>query len=228
MKNESRNQGNVSGNLKRHYNLVRSLKAVLDLEHTKIAVSTLLLSVVVLVTLANNNLMSKVNPVLVVAQNEMPGGRGIASVGASASLADSFISENPRMLAELAKHNLGPNASIGQNPTNLDKLAFGYLEGKYAVRLQHGTISEIEISESSLDEAKHIESLSAFIENQRALLPDFRRSVKADDEQSGSATVQVYELMNEKSAPIAKVQFRTDGAGRLIAMRVVPLRIAAK
>jgi hypothetical protein len=228
MNTESKKQGSASQKMGRRDHLVRRLKSLLDLEHTKVAVSTSLLSVVVLVTLANNNLMSKVTPVLVVAQNEMPGGRGIASVGASASLADSFISENPKMLAELAKHNLGPKASIGQNPTSLDKLAFGYLEGKYAVRLQHGTISEIEISESSLDEAKHIESLSAFIENQRALLPDFRRSVKAGDEQAGSETLQVYELMNEKSAPIAKVQFRTDDAGRFIAMRVVPLQIAAK
>ena len=42
---------------------LRNLKVRLDLEHAKVAVSTSLLSIVVLVTLANNNLMTSIAPV---------------------------------------------------------------------------------------------------------------------------------------------------------------------
>lgn len=200
---------------------LRGLKVRWDLEHAKIAVSTSLLSIVILVTLANNNLMTSINPV----GEEVPtsyGGRSIASVPGGSQIAAPVVNDT-KLVKELARRALSPSASLGQKPSALERLAFGFFEGRYAVRLHAGQIREIEYSaENNPFEAKRIDNLVGFIENQRDLLPEFSRPIKVGEVSEGNDTVKTFELVNEVSIPVAKVEFRIDGDSRLLGVRVSP------
>lgn len=206
---------------------LRGLKVRFDLEHAKIAVSTSLLSIVILVTLANNNLMTSISAEGV--QPQASGGaRGIASVPSSSASADTAVSENPQLVKALASRDLGPNAKVGHKPSGLERLAFGYLEGKYAVRLHHGKLAEIEISDQTGQDAKAIDNTQAFLDSQRELLPDYERSIKVEAARENGENIETFQLVNQVSMPVAKVQFRLDGGGHLLSMRVLHMQVAAK
>ena len=198
---------------------MKHLKVRFDLEHAKIALSTSLLSVVVLVTLANRNMMSNTEPVEVVKMN-----RGIASVPTGTSDAEDVL------VRQLAKKELSIQA-LGRQPSSIESLAFGQLEGKYAVRLQHGKLSELEFSDvTSLgDRPKHIDDRGAFLDSHRDILPvTYDKSIRVDALSSANQTTEVYQLLNEVSRPVASVEFHLDAAGRMLSMRVDELKIASK
>lgn len=200
---------------------LRQLKVRLDLEHAKVALSTSLLSIVILVTLANNNLMKSVDE----DKAAQGGGRAIASVGASTV---EETEGNKQLIQNLAQRDLSAAAKVGKKPSAIEKLAFEVLEGKYAVRLDDGKISEIEFSNSS-ELPKPVATLMAFLESHRDLLPaDFAKRVKVDRTEEGSQTTEIYQLVNQYSMPVAKVLLRMDAAGRVLAMRVSPMQVAAK
>jgi hypothetical protein len=203
---------------------LKHLKVRLDLEQAKLAISTSLLSIVLLVTLANNNIMTRIP-----APEEAPvATRGIASLSSLGQSEDT----NHELVAELAQRELSESASVGRRPSSLDKLRFGTLEGKYAVRLHaDGKLHEIEFSDSagSGDRPKHIADFAQFLESNREILPvEFDKSVRISSETEAGGSTETYQLVSRVSMPLAKVQFRTDAAGRLLAMRVAPLQIAAK
>ncbi len=206
---------------------LKGLKVRFDLEHTKVALSTSLLSIVILVTLANNNLMSsavetKAEPAQVA--------RGIASVpGESVTFASTSPGiENPQLLKELAKRDLGPDAAVGRKPSALEKLAFEVLEGKYAVRVRDGLLDEIELVEGAITDAKEIQSVQSFINGQRDLLPRYDRLVQVGSERSGSDQIQTFQLVNEVSIPVAQVEVRLAESGRLVGLRVAQLQTSVK
>jgi hypothetical protein len=203
---------------------LKHLKVRLDLEQAKLAISTSLLSIVLLVTLANNNIMTRIP-----APEEAPVvTRGIASMASVSEPAET----SHELVAELSQRELSDSASIGRRPSSLEKLRFGTLEGKYAVRLQaDGKLHEIEFSDatSSGDRPKHIEDFAQFLESNREILPvEYDKSVKISSETEVGGSTETYQLVSRVSMPLAKVQFRTDSAGRLLAMRIAPLQIAAK
>lgn len=200
---------------------LRHLKVRFDLEHAKIAVSTSLLSIVILVTLANNNLMTSISPSAEEAVPTSYGGRSIASVPGGSQVAAPAAASDAKLVKELASRVLSPAASLGQKPSALERLAFGFFEGKYAVRLHAGKIREVEFaSENNPADAKRIENLVSFIESQRDLFPEHARSVKVGDNHEGSDHVKTFELVNEVSVPVAKVEFRVDDENRLLGLRV--------
>gem|GEM_PF-2929678 len=197
---------------------LKSLKVRFDLEHAKIALSTSLLSVVILVTLANRNIMTSAAPV------EVKQTRGIASVSTGTSeVEDSLV-------RTLAKHDLDSQA-MGRKPSSIEELAFGQLEGKYAVRMANGKLAELEFSDvtSQGDRPKHIDDRGSFIDSHRDLLPvSFDKSIKIDSVAQGETTVETYQLINEVSRPVANVEFKLDAAGRMLSMRVAQLTVASK
>lgn len=196
---------------------MKSLKMRFDLEHAKIALSTSLLSVVILVTLANRNLMT----------NEQPrevGSRGIASVPTGTSEAEDSL------VKSLAKHELASTA-LGRQPSSVEALAFGQLEGKYAVRLANGKLSELEFSDATAqgDRPKQIDDRGAFLDSHRDVLPvAYDKSIKVDSQMQGDNVVETYQLINPVSRPVANVEFKLDSSGRLLAMRVAQLNVAVK
>jgi hypothetical protein len=197
---------------------LKNLKVRFDLEHAKIALSTSLLSIVILVTLANRNLMNNATP------TEMKPTRGIASVSTGTSdVEDSLV-------RTLAKHDLD-SQSIGRQPSSIESLAFGQLEGKYAVRMADGKLAELEFSDvtSQGDRPKHIDDRAGFLDSHRDLLPvAFDKPIKIESQVRGETTVETYQLINEVSRPVANVEFKLDAAGRMLSMRVAQLTIASK
>ncbi len=197
---------------------LKSLKVRFDLEHAKIALSTSLLSVVVLVTLANRNLMN--NPV----PEEVKQTRGIASVSTGTSESEDSL------VRTLAKHDLDSQA-MGRKPSSIEELAFGQLEGKYAVRLANGKLAELEFSDvtSQGDRPKHIDDRGNFLDSHRDLMPvSFDKSIKIDSVAQGDATLETYQLIDGVSRPVANVEFKLDAAGRMLSMRVAQLTVASK
>jgi hypothetical protein len=201
---------------------MKSLKARFDLEHAKIALSTSLLSVVVLVTLANKNLMSgdSAEPVRV--------SRAIASVPTGTSDAEDSL------VRALAKKELGSHA-IGRRPSSLEALRFGTLEGKYAIRLSdEGKLAELEFTSNSesgdlseTDRPKHIQNRAEFISQNHELMPvAFDKAVWIEVEPSGDSTTEIYQLVNEVSRPVGTVEFKLDKAGRMLSMKVATLKMA--
>lgn len=199
---------------------MKSLKTRFDLEHAKIALSTSLLSVVVLVTLANKNLMSSSD------QADQPrAGRGIASVPTGTTDAEDSL------VKVLSKKELGAH-SLGRRPSSLDSLVFGTLEGKYAIRLDHGKLQELEFSatvgaDSESDRPKHIQNRAEFINQNHELMPvAFDKAVWIDRAQSGETTTEIYQLVNDVSRPVATVEFKLDQAGRMLSMKVAANQMA--
>lgn len=200
----------------------KNLKVRFDLEHGKLLVSTSLLSIVLLVTLANNSLLGGG-----ISQQkvEYRPSRGIASIPTGTSDAEDSL------VARLASKELSEEASVGRRPSALEKLTLGFLEGKYAVQLQNGKLSQLHFTEASAagDLPKRVENLNAFLESNRDLLPvAFSKSVKVESAQQGENKSETFQLVNQLSMPVAKVQFLMDSAGRLLSMRVAEAEFVSK
>lgn len=207
-----------------------NLKVRFDLEHARVAVPASLLSIVLLMTLANNSIMKQ--PELksqeLASIESVQQGRAIASVSTGTSQAED------RLVKRLSESALSETALVGRRPSSLDNLTLGLLEGKYAVRLHEGKVREIEFAAANLgnqgvDRPKHISDREAFLQSHAEILPyEFEKSVKVEVTQEGTTTAETYHLVNGLSMPVAKVQFRLDAAGRLLSMRVSQVQLAAK
>lgn len=208
---------------------LKGMKVRFDLEQAKVAVSASLLSIVVLVTLANNNLMASSDDESPALQSMTQSSRGIASVGHETAMP---VQDSSKVIEELSKRELSSAASLGRAPSLVEKLAFETLEGRYAVRLENGKIKEIEFSDrhsgSGTEQAKKIQNLAGFLESQKALLPSFDRSMKLGTEEGVEEKVETFQLVNGVSMPVAKVQFHMGSDGQLLAMHVVPSQLNSK
>lgn len=205
---------------------LKSMKVRLDLEQAKIAIPASLLSIVVVMTLANSKLLN--NPDVVQSREIASEGtiftpsRGIASV-------PSGTSENEDQLIEtMSNKTLGEIASVGRSPSALEKLSYETLEGKYAIRMDETQkISEIEIDEKQIDSPVHFDS--KFIETNRAWMPvNFDKSIRVQNTSGDSGTHQTFHLVNKLSMPVAKVDVSLDTAGRLLALKVIPTTADSK
>lgn len=205
-------QAGVTGKLR------EALAKRLDVEQAKIAVSTSLISIVVLATFANNSIWttetrgSANSSSIAMRSNE---DRGIASVSAT-GLADS----ERAVTRELARRELDSRSTLGRRPSSLDELALGFLEGKYSMRLERGKIQSLEFASggATSDEPKYVDRVR-FLEQMRELLPvRFDRLAKG---QGDEPRMETYELLSKDSDRAqANVEFRMDEMGRLLSMKV--------
>lgn len=210
----------------------KDLKVRLDIEQAKVLVTTSLISVLFLVTLANNSLLSAPVAESVGGQGMIAtySGRGPASERNPAAVPTGTSEWEDEMVARMAKLELHEVDRVGRRPSSLDRLTFEFLEGKYAVRLENGKIRELEFSDPSHtgDRPKYVTDRARFIEENRDLLPvQFAKSVRLDATKAGSEVVESYNLLNQADVPVAKVQFHLDSAGRLLAMKIIRSRVAA-
>ena len=214
-----------------------NLRTRFEMQNAKLAVSTTLLSIVVIVTVANHSLLGRQSQghesrdmaSLITPENANSmittsegGNRAIASIPTGTSEAEDSIVE------KLAKKELSARSSFGHEPTELQKLTIGFLEGHYAVQLTNGKLRELQFSDTLLSDAsdsgpipKHVENLAAFIESNRNLLPvNFSKTIKLSERNEGDQVMQTFELVNQMSMPVARVEFVTDTSGGLLAMAV--------
>ncbi len=197
-----------------HFSVERleNLKRRLDVQNGKIAIGTTLLSIVVLVTLANNSLLTHRNDT-----SEHNGGRSIASIPTGTSDAEDSLVE------KLSKQGISKSA-LGHKPSEMERFSIGYLEGNYAIQLHDGKLRELQFSQAAGERTpKHIDDLSAFLESNRNLLPvKFDKMVQVGTRSDNDGVAKTYELVNQLSMPVAKVEFLTNDKGDLLAMQVEP------
>ncbi|MES2964211.1 MAG: hypothetical protein V4760_10000 [Bdellovibrionota bacterium] len=193
---------------------VKHLKVRFDLERAKVGLSASILSIVIVVTLANSKLLRSEDV------DQPVQSRGIASVPTGTSDAEDSL------VHQLASKDLGQNASVGQRPSAIEKLAFGFLEGHYAIRLTNGKLAELE---KSGDQGKQIDDIERFLEANRDVLPvSFDKSVRVGHDAKGDIVTESWQLLNSVSRPMANVTVKMDASGRLLGLRVSMMQLASK
>ncbi len=203
------------------------LKMRLDFEQAKVLVTTSLISVLFLVTLANHSLMSA--PAVVAEGEASAPPRGPASDRAPAAVPTGTSSWEDEMVARMAKLDVDGGEKVGRRPSSLERLTFEFLEGKYAVRLENGKLNELEFSGASRagDHPKHVNDRIRFLEDNRDLLSvRFAKSVRTISARQGDQTVERYNLLDKTDVPVAKVEFHLDSEGRLLSMKIFRSRVA--
>ncbi len=147
--------------------------------------------------------------------------RGIASV---APMVDNEISNwDKSVLKRMAQQTERKMASISSKATELDQLRFGLLEGKYALKLEDGKISEILFQDSagSTSRPKYIDSKDEFLNQYRGLIKsDFSTASRVGEKIDNGNIVESYQLIGPKSSPVAVAKFTSDQYGRLISFRI--------
>lgn len=202
---------------------LQKLKVRLDLEQAKVAIPASIMSILIVVTLANSKLLSgepAVESATLASEGTVIQSRGIASVPTGTS------DDEDRLVKEMASRSLSEAAAIGRKPSALEQFAFEQLEGKYAVRVNDGKLSELQLSPGSADP---IQFDTSFIEKNRSLLPvAYDKSVRVGTERSDTEVKETYHLVNQLSMPMAEIQVRLSETHHLLGMRVIPTNVAGR
>lgn len=190
---------------------LKAMKVRLDLEQAKVAIPTSLLSIVIVVTLANSKLLqgpdTESRELASSGQN-----RGIASVPTGTS------EHEDQLVKSLAAKALSDIAAVGKEPSALDRLTFETLEGKYAVHMDRAQkIESLQISPTRADQPV---AFGGFIEKNRQWMPAFDKSIRVAQEKSEGGTHEVYQLVNKYSMPVAEVSVDLDKNGGMVGLTI--------
>jgi hypothetical protein len=190
----------------------------LQADHFRAALATGLVSLLFLVTLANNSLLSVPD-----VQSANLSSREPSSVRDVASVPTGTSDWEDQMVSRLSKLSISKDVQLGHRPSALDRLTLEFLEGKYSVRLENGKIRELSFSDSAQtgDRPKYVMDRTAFLDQNRDLLPViFQGAVKAGVFQNSEELIESYDLVDKSRSTVAKVEFRMDKSGRLLSMKI--------
>ena len=151
-----------------------------------------------------------------VAENEKAGSRSIASINPIFKV--SWEKKAFEVLKSSKERDL---ANIGKQPSAFDKLAFGILEGKYAIRLEEGKIAEIKFAAENNNKPKHMKDRKAFVEKNLNLFA--QGAYKAETlhyETTDDTVVESFQLKNSQGQDLRVVQVLSDKDNNLISMTV--------
>lgn len=195
---------------------LKSLKTKADLENVKLVISTSLLSVLILATVANSNLMSE-------SQSETSKSRGVASVQTGTSAWEDRLAE------KLAQTSLREEASVGRAPSSTEQFTFGALEGKYAVRFENGKVREFEFANPQSEQRPIVVvDRAAFLKSYSAVLPvQFDKVERAEVTKADQQTFERYKLLNAYGHSVGTIEFRLDSTNRVLSMRYLDSRLAS-
>lgn len=205
---------------------LKAIKVRLDLEQAKIAIPASLLSILVVVTLANSKLLD--SPAVVESREMASQGTLIAPSRGIASIPSGTSQGEDELIQTMAQKTLGEISAVGRKPSALEKLSLETLEGKYAIRMDAGQkISEIEIAQNQVESAIAFDA--QFMEKNRSWMPvAFEKSLRVGSLDGDSGQKQTFHLVNSLSIPVARVDVNLDTSGRLLAMKVVPTTASEK
>ncbi|MCB0377693.1 MAG: hypothetical protein KDD33_04310 [Bdellovibrionales bacterium] len=112
-------------------------------------------------------------------------------------------------------------ASIGQNPSLYDQLAFGTLEGKYTLRMEEGFVRQAEFSASTENKPTRIKDSASFVKRHLALFgKQVASAQKVHEETNGQLQIERFRLTDSSGQDQGLIQLIKDDANRLISMTV--------
>ncbi len=206
-------------------NKLKSLRVRFDLEQAKVAIPASLLSIVVVVTLANSKLLSGGSAFPEdgrVSHREQSSVSGQGSSRGLASIPTGTSESEDELVRRMSQTSLAEVKSVGRKPSDLEKLTLETLEGRYAIKVSAAQkIAEISLSSG---QTEAIPFSANFLDKNKNLLPaGFSKSLRVLDEKNGTGRYQKFQLVNDLSRPIANVDVRLDNGGGLLSLQVQPL-----
>ena len=174
-------------------------------------------SLLVILTLAvgiNSTLFSQ--PTTIAGSPQKAMSRSIASVNPLFKV--SWEKKAFEVLKNVEERDL---ASVGQMPSAFDKLAFGALEGKYAIRMVEGRIAEIKFASQVDSKPKFMKDRLEFVEKNLAFFSkDAKIAKKVHQESNDDLVVERFQLSNDSGQDLSVVQVLSDKNNNLISMTV--------
>jgi len=188
----------------------RRVEMKLELNEKKAALTASILSVVALASFFNQKIVSHFD------SNRTS--RNIASMNEQAEFEFQWQKDLANKLSEKSNRKV---ASFGEQPSKLDQIRFGLLEGKYAFSFDNERISEIKFQETaSADRPKYIQNVENFlIENKDVLISDVSVVKTIDTKSVGEENEQLLELYDSSNKALGQVTYVSDKAGRLRSMK---------
>jgi hypothetical protein len=188
----------------------RRVQMKLELNEKKAALTASILSVVALASFFNQKIVSHFD--------SSKTSRNIASLNEQAEYEFQWQKELSEKLANKENRKV---ASFGEQPSKLDQIRFGMLEGKYAINFDNERISEIKFQETaSADRPKYIPNVENFlIENKDVLIPNVSLVKTIDTKVVGEDSEQTLELYDSSNKALGQVTYVSDKSGRLRSMK---------
>ncbi|AHZ86457.1 hypothetical protein AB1A81_05660 [Bdellovibrio bacteriovorus] len=142
------------------------------------------------------------------------GNRGVASFEPSSFAKD--VKWEHDLAKRMATEKSTMAASLAEAPTLRDELVFGYLEGKYGMKLSQGRIESLEFIDAQAGEQPMaIEDKAGFLKKYSEAFGMNYAEVSVASNAEGE---QVYSLIDSSKQIIGKAQFVTDDQGRVQAI----------
>lgn len=142
------------------------------------------------------------------------GGRGLASID-SARVAQDIKWEHE--LAQALSSAQGKPARFAVKPTLRDELIFGYLEGKYGMKIAEGRIESLEFIDAQAgDQPLVVRDRALFLNRYKDVFALDFAQISAAGSESG---VETYNLVAEDKTIVGKAQFQLDDDGRLMSLK---------
>ncbi|MFV8259650.1 hypothetical protein ACNQKP_17715 [Bdellovibrio bacteriovorus] len=142
------------------------------------------------------------------------GNRGVASFEPSSFAKD--VKWEHDLAKRMSTEKSSMAASLAEAPTLRDELVFGYLEGKYGMKLAQGRIESLEFIDAQAGEhPMAIEDKAGFLKKYSEA---FGMNYAEVSVASNAAGEQVYSLIDSSKQIIGKAQFVTDDQGRVQAI----------
>lgn len=145
------------------------------------------------------------------------GSRQVASLDA-ATLAKDIKWEHS-VAGQLASADLKQEVKLAEKPSLRDEMVFGFLQGKYGVKVSKGKIESIEfLNAMAGDKPLKIEDRAEFLQKYQGL---FAKSFQQVSLQSQSEDKEIYTLLDESKTIVGHAQLSLDHEGRVLSVQVI-------
>ncbi|WP_413557893.1 hypothetical protein [Bdellovibrio sp. HCB209] len=144
------------------------------------------------------------------------GNRGIASFEPGVFARD--VKWEHEIAKKLSAEKTGLVASLAEKPTLRDDLIFGYLEGKYGMKLSEGRILSLEFIDAQAGEkAMAIGNKANFLKKYADAFGIKYSEVTLA--QSSDPSEQVYSLIDDSKTIVGQAHFAIDAEGRIHSLK---------
>ncbi|QLY24404.1 hypothetical protein [Bdellovibrio sp. KM01] len=144
------------------------------------------------------------------------GNRGIASFEPGVFARD--VKWEHEIAKKLSSEKTSFVAALAEKPTLRDDLIFGYLEGKYGMKISQGKIESLEFIDAQAGEK------ALAISNKASFLTKYADAFGLDYSevspvQTADASEQVFNLIDDSKTIVGKAHFGIDSEGRVHSLR---------